>query len=201
MSDQENSVTMWVHALRSGNESAATALWERYFDQLVRTARGRMRAMPQTDYDEEDAAISTFQILCSKLREGAYPDLADRDELWNLLLTVLVRKVNRRYAYNNADKRIQSQSLEPSALVNQAGSEWEIVQRESSDQCRVMLARLNDPNLEQVAIWKLEGFTNDEIATKLNRTRRTVQRMLDLIRSIWIDELHDDSTDHPPVSA
>jgi phosphoglycolate phosphatase-like HAD superfamily hydrolase len=51
-----------------------------------------------------------------------------------------------------------------------------------------LLSKLNDPNLEKVVIWKLDGHTNDEIAIRLNRTRRTVQRMLDLIRVIWLEE-------------
>ena len=48
---------------------------------------------------------------------------------------------------------------------------------------------LGDVNLEQVAVWKLEGFTNEEIALNLNRTRRTVQRMLNLVRELWQEEL------------
>lgn len=184
MTDQD-SVTNWIGAVREGDSVAATALWSQYFDQLMRQARRRMSTLPTSTYDEEDAAISTFRVLCEKLQAGAYPDLADRDELWQLLLTILIRKINRRAAYENADKRQQPILLTSDHSDELADLDWQTLTTESAEECRQLLASLDDPHLEQVAVWKLEGFTNDEIAIKLNRTRRTVQRMLGLIRHTW----------------
>ncbi|TXT31313.1 MAG: hypothetical protein FD138_2177, partial [Planctomycetota bacterium] len=48
-----------------------------------------------------------------------------------------------------------------------------------------LIKALDDPALEAVAIMRLQGFTNDEIADKLQLTRRTIQRMLNLIRAKW----------------
>jgi DNA-binding CsgD family transcriptional regulator len=39
-----------------------------------------------------------------------------------------------------------------------------------------------------VALMKLEGLTNDEIAGRLGYSRRTIQRMLSLIRDVWGSE-------------
>jgi hypothetical protein len=39
-----------------------------------------------------------------------------------------------------------------------------------------------------VAQWKLEGYTNDEIAARLGCVRRSVERMLQLIRHLWQEE-------------
>ena len=36
-----------------------------------------------------------------------------------------------------------------------------------------------------LALWKLEGYTNDEIAGLMGYTRRTIQRMLAVIRQSW----------------
>ncbi len=44
---------------------------------------------------------------------------------------------------------------------------------------------LNDPGLRQIAFWKLEGYTNEEIAEKLECTLRTVERKLERIRAYW----------------
>jgi hypothetical protein len=44
---------------------------------------------------------------------------------------------------------------------------------------------LNDPGLRQIALWKLEGDTNAEIARKLECTLRTVERKLERIRIYW----------------
>ena len=44
---------------------------------------------------------------------------------------------------------------------------------------------LNDPDLRQIALWKLEGHTNAEIAAQLDCTLRTVERKLERIRAYW----------------
>jgi hypothetical protein len=56
------------------------------------------------------------------------------------------------------------------------------------DECRRLLASLGDETLRRVAVWKMEGYGNDEIAAKLACSRRTVARKLDAIRTIWSKE-------------
>ena len=43
--------------------------------------------------------------------------------------------------------------------------------------------------IDSFVLAKLEGLTNEAIATELKLTRRTIQRMIKLIRNIWQDEL------------
>lgn len=50
------------------------------------------------------------------------------------------------------------------------------------------LVALDSEELSQLAMWKLEGFTNEEIAVKCGRTTRTVERKLNLIRKILLHE-------------
>src|SRR5262249_19338699 len=59
---------------------------------------------------------------------------------------------------------------------------------EVADECRRLLGRLDDPELQQVALWKMEGYTTEEVAAKLGYVPRTVERKLRLIRSIWSQE-------------
>jgi DNA-binding NarL/FixJ family response regulator len=54
-----------------------------------------------------------------------------------------------------------------------------------------LLALLGDETLRRVAVWKMEGLTNNEIAGRLDISRRTVARKLETIRIIW-------SGDSPP---
>lgn len=185
----EKSVTMWVAAVRSGDGIAAQHLWQRYFHQLMHQARMRMSNVEKTSYDEEDAAISTFNVLCQKLQEGCYPRIADRGELWHLMLTVLVRKIGRRNKYQSAAKRLESRSIARFSVdeLPAAGSQ------EIPCECFELIALLGDVNLQQVALLKFEGYTNNEIAVKMNRTRRTIQRMLNLIRNLWNEELNRES--------
>ena len=54
-----------------------------------------------------------------------------------------------------------------------------------ADGCRRLLGRLGDDALRSVALWKLEGYTNAEIAARLDCTVRTVERKLERIRAYW----------------
>jgi DNA-directed RNA polymerase specialized sigma24 family protein len=47
------------------------------------------------------------------------------------------------------------------------------------------LKALRDPALEAVVLLKLEGYSNVEIAEKMKYSRRTIQRMLELVKDIW----------------
>lgn len=188
---RDASVTMWINAVRQGDASAAEHLWRRYFQQLMAQARVRMTNVDRSGYDEEDAAISTFHILCSKLQEGHYASLSDRDELWQLMLTVLIRKVGRRIKYQQASKRSSARTGQVVFSVDELPA---ATSDEISEECFELIALLNDSNLEQVALLKFEGYTNEEIAAKLNRTRRTIQRMLNLIRSLWQEALDRDQS-------
>ena len=52
-----------------------------------------------------------------------------------------------------------------------------------------LLTSLGDRELESVALWRMEGFSNDEIAVKLGCTSRTVERKLRIIRGLWEKEI------------
>ena len=48
-----------------------------------------------------------------------------------------------------------------------------------------MLDQLHDENLRTVALLKLQGYNNGEIAQQLDITRRSVERKLQRIRGLW----------------
>ena len=58
-----------------------------------------------------------------------------------------------------------------------------------AEEFRRLLESLGEDELRSIALWKLEGYTNEEIASKLGCIRLTVQRKLRLIRDIWAKEL------------
>ena len=56
---------------------------------------------------------------------------------------------------------------------------------EVAEECRCLLDQLNDDTLPKVAVLKLEGCTNVEIAGRLSISRASVERKLKLIRKKW----------------
>ncbi|MCU0981251.1 MAG: ECF-type sigma factor [Pirellulaceae bacterium] len=190
-----NSITSWLNALRRGDSEAARNLWGHYFKRVLRLARrnlaGRNRA---TVVDEEDVAVGVLGELFVKLREGGYRDLGNRDELWQRLVVITIRQAALVARRENTQKRGRGRvTLESELTASGPFRLDDLIGHDLSDtlpemmsqQCRVLIDALQDPELEQIALWKLAGHTNDEIADKLDCTRATIQRKLRLIRKIW----------------
>jgi hypothetical protein len=58
-----------------------------------------------------------------------------------------------------------------------------------TEECERLLKQLGSAELRSIAVWKMEGDTNEDIATKLQCAPRTVERKLERIRLIWEKEL------------
>jgi DNA-directed RNA polymerase specialized sigma24 family protein len=192
------SVTYWIDRLKEGDPQAVQQLWEAYFHRLVRLARARLRAAPRRAADEEDVALSAFDSFCRGAGQGRFPRLSDRDDLWQLLVLLTARKASNLVRQELRQCRGGGRVWNASALADDAPPGEEpafanLIGREPdpefaaqvAEQCRFLLARLGDSTLQAVAVWKMEGYSNEEIAVKLGRSHGTVERKLRLIRSIW----------------
>jgi DNA-directed RNA polymerase specialized sigma24 family protein len=194
--DAAGSVTRWIGPLKAGEVEAARALWDRYFDGLVRLARTRLRDAPLAAADEEDVALSAIHCLCRGAAAGRFPQLADRGSLWRLLATIAAQKAVDLQRRETREKRGGGKTrgeVELAAGDIEASLVAQVVGREPSpefaaqldEEYRRQLDRLEDHGLRQIAIWKMEGYENDEIARRLGCGVRTVERKLGVIRAIW----------------
>jgi DNA-directed RNA polymerase specialized sigma24 family protein len=194
--DAGGSVTRWIGPLKAGDVEAAQALWDRYFDGLVRLARTRLRDAPLAAADEEDVALSAIHCLFRGAAAGRFPQLADRDNLWRLLATIAAQKAIDLQRRETREKRGGGKTRGEVELVagdTEASLVAQVVGREPSpefatqldEEYRRQLDRLDDDGLRQIAVWKMEGYENDEIARRLGCGVRTVERKLGVIRAIW----------------
>jgi DNA-directed RNA polymerase specialized sigma24 family protein len=190
------SVTRWIGPLKAGDIEAAQALWERYFEGLVRLARIRLRDAPRAVADEEDVALSAIHCLCRGAAAGRFPQLADRDNLWRLLATIAAQKaidLQRREIRERRGGGRTRGEVDLATADAEADIVAQVVGREPSpefaaqldEEYRRQLDRLEDDGLRQIAVWKMEGYDNDEIARRLGCGVRTVERKLGVIRAIW----------------
>jgi DNA-directed RNA polymerase specialized sigma24 family protein len=187
MPPDAGSVTHWLGRLCDGDAGAAGPLWERYFARLVGLARARLAGLPRRAADEEDVALSAFDSFCRDARAGRFPDLTDRDGLWRLLLTITAQKAADLVRRERAGKRgAGAAPLGGDVLGEIAGTEpTPEFAALAADQFRALMDRLDDDELREVALRKMEGHTNDEIAAALGCVPRTVERRLSVIRSLW----------------
>ncbi len=195
------SVTRWVAALKAGDAAAAQPLWERYHRQLVALARQKLRAARGRAADEEDVVQDAFHSFFKGVARGRFPQLNDRDNLWRLLVVITARKALDQLAHERS-KRQGGGTLRGESWISSGGPDWadsaldRVIGEEPTpefaaqvaEEYRRLLDRLGDESLRQVAVWKMEGYTNDEIAAALDCSRRTVARKLETIRIIWSQE-------------
>jgi DNA-directed RNA polymerase specialized sigma24 family protein len=173
-------------AASPGDRSAAAqSLWQHYFAQLVRLARDRLWGAPRQAADEEDVALSAFKSFCCAVDRGRFPRLDDRDDLWQVLVLITVRKAAD---LANRERRRQpagGSQLERNAFDDVIAREPDpALAAELAEQYRRLLDALGDGVLRAVAQAKMEGLTNEEIQMRLNLNRSAVERKLRLIRSI-----------------
>ncbi len=192
-----DSVTQWITALKQGDHSAAQGLWEAYFRRLVGLAHARLRDTPRRIADEEDVALSAFQSFCQGAQAGRFPRLDDRNDLWQILVLITVRKAIdlRKYAGRPSRGRGRVQSLTELAqegLEAIGGDEpTPELAAQLAEEYQRLMDDLGDSSLQSVATWKLEGYTDAEIAARLGCVTRTVERKLARIRKIWEREMTD----------
>jgi len=193
------SVTSLIHQWKAGDSEAAQHLWQRYFRQLVGIARKRLATSPRRVADEEDAVISAFRTFFLRLRQGSFAKVNDRDDLWRVLVTITSRKAAKQAVTLRRQKRGGAGVRGESALLcgdsSRAGMAAIAAQEptpafavEVAEQFQRLMECLNDDVLRRIALMKLEGYSNEEIAAALQCGLRTVERRLRVIRTLWCGE-------------
>jgi DNA-directed RNA polymerase specialized sigma24 family protein len=190
-------ISHWISQLQAGNREAVSPVWQRYFGQLVALARHKLHCASRAAADEEDVALSAFNSVCLGLEQGRFPQLLDREGLWRLLVVVTERKAIDLKRRQGSRKRGGGQVLGESVLDalddSTVGGGMSCVPDTEPDaalaallaeECQRLLSLL-DNRLQHLALLKMEGYTNEEIAARLDCGVRTVERKLKLIRVLW----------------
>ena len=159
------------------------------------------RGTPRRFADEEDVALSSFDSFCRGVEQGPFPWLKDRDGLWALRVLITVRKAADLVHYNGRERRGGGQVRGDSAWAGrdgdaaadgladiEAGDPTPDVAAQLAEEFQLLLDRLGSDELRRIAVWKLEGYTNAEIAGRLRCAQVSVERRLRLIRKILSDE-------------
>lgn len=200
-SESNHSVTEWLVGLKAGDPDIALRLWRRYVEQLARLARRKIGSTPRRLGDEEDAANQVFHALLHGIAHQRFPELKDRQDLWQILIMLTERQAIAMRRREYAAKRGGGKLLGESALQWKENAELggieQVMGSEPSPEFAALCAenlahRLSmlshDPHLVQIARDKLSGYANQEIAERLDISLRTVERNLSRIRQLWSTE-------------
>jgi RNA polymerase sigma factor (sigma-70 family) len=199
--DHPGSVTRLLDQLRSDDiqtrHAAAEQIWQRYFPDLLELARRRLHRRVSRREDAEDVLQNMYHSFCARQQRGGFT-LDNRDDLWRLLVGMTLNKARKAVARHTRGKRnIHSEQDAAAVDGDSAAPGWALEVIEAADPTPEQAAqfieefeqrlRLLSEPLRQVALWKLQGYTNAEIAApeRLHCSERTVERKLELIRKAW----------------
>jgi len=200
--DNPGSVSMLISRVKEGDEDSVRLLWNRYSDALVRSAQSRLSKQTAAKVDSEELAQSVFFAIYKGAVEDKFERLDDRAGFWTLVLAITRRKAVDRIRKVTAAKRGGVAALN-ATRGNVEGSAESFVSRlpsreldpQTEVECNDLLEKLKaqldaeDPSgtLTRVALARIAGVSVKEIAVDLGRTERTVERKLNLVRSVWAE--------------
>lgn len=193
----DDSISGWIRAIKDGDEDAAQRVWDHFFARLVVLARRKLPSALRRIVDEEDVVLSVFQTLFRRASEGRFPRLNDRHDLWQLLVTITERKASNKVRDERRIKRgggrvVGESAVAVAALKHSRPGMEQLASREPtpafvvamSEAVENLLGCLDDEQ-RALALLKLEGYTNLEIATRIGRSVPTIERRLRLVRAKW----------------
>lgn len=204
--ESNGSITRLIEEIRGGGSSAVPGVWNRYFSKLSEIAQNGMSSLPGRSVDGEDLASAVLETVCRKVGNGQFPELRDRDGLWLLLLAITRCKVINQMRHDLCTKRgggrvlletdvkaFQNNYFDLDDLAGTEPTSESVVSLR--DSCNHLITEsLRDDTAKSIAILKLEGLNNAEVAVRLNIVVRTVERKLKVIRWLWEKELGGDLT-------
>lgn len=181
-----------LQRLRRGSEDAATQLYLRYAHRLRALARARTSADLAQRLDVDDIVQSVFGSFFRGASKGYY-DVPAGEELWKLFLVIALNKIRAKGAYHRAAKRDVRLTAPADLLELGDGPEhdeaaYTFLQLVIDE----ALGKLPEAQRRMVEL-RIEGHEVSEIASLTQRSKRTVERVLQDFRKQLADLLAEDT--------
>jgi RNA polymerase sigma-70 factor (ECF subfamily) len=178
-----------MRGLRARQDSAATAVFQRYAHRLVALARTKLTGPMRQKIDAEDVLQSVFKSFFIRHADGQF-DLNNWDSLWTLLTVITVRKcLNSRQHFRAARRNVARESA-PAASAEDSRAGWDLLDREPTPDEATALADLVEQTMRsldergrQILTLRLQGCLVEDIAQQVGCAERTVRRVLDFVKS------------------
>ena len=179
-----------IGRLEANDADAAREIFDRFSSKLIGVARTKLTNRIRQKVDPEDIAQSVFRSFFRRHQDGQF-QLEGWNSLWGLLVIITLRKCGRQVATFNAASR----SLCREQPIDNANYTLESVTREPSPEevatiteiVENLMSKLEDRQRTILAM-RLQGFTVEVISKNINRSERTVNRLLNRVRS-WLDDI------------
>jgi len=176
--EPEASDASLLRVIRHGGQDAATQLYLRYANRLRALVKEQCSNGLARRLEEDDIVQSVFRTFFKGAQKGLYKVPGGQD-LWRLLLVISLNKIRAKGSYHSAAKRDARRTAsldairlggEPSGQDSGEQAFFQVVVQEALERLPV--------DYREVVELRIQGYEVDEIATKCNRAKRTVERIL-----------------------
>jgi RNA polymerase sigma-70 factor, ECF subfamily len=183
MPDESPSDHSLLRRFRRGQDDAPTLLYLRYAQRLRALAASQSGPGLAARVDPEDIVQSVFRTFFRRAAEGQY-DVPEGEEIWKLLLVIALHKIRAVGAFHRAARRDVRQTLGGEAYDRALDAE------SGQDESALAILRLVidevldalPPSHRPIVELRIEGHEVSEIASRVQRSKRTVERVLQEFR-------------------
>ena len=159
---------------------------ERYRSRIIGLAAKRISPTLLGKVCAEDIAQESLASFFQMLDENKVRWEKEGD-LWRLISGIAIKKVLRQQQHFLTDKRNSAlENSNASLLAQQPDHYQDIAAVELTDLINQLLSN-EKPLTQEVLRLRLCGLSQAEIATSVGRTTRTVRRVIELIRTRFLD--------------
>jgi RNA polymerase sigma-70 factor, ECF subfamily len=189
-----------LRRMRSGSEDAATQLYLRYAQRLRALIRAHTSPQVQRHVEAEDLVQSVFRRFFRRVREGDY-DVPPGEELWGLFLVIALNRIRAEETFQRAGKRDLRRTIHGGDAPLDPPDQHDensltVLQLTIAD----AMGKLPVPQREMLEL-RIQGHEVAEIARLTGRSKRTVERNLQEVRTSLRSSLElptpDDSLNLP----
>lgn len=177
--------------LRQGDARAADEVFARFSARLCGLVRVKVGPRYRRKFDPEDVMQSVFKSFFRMQAAGSL-SFDTWDALWGLLSLIAVRKCGHRVEYLRSARRDVAREHAVSLGhddLSGSRADLEVLSREPTPSQAAMLSETLDGLMaalgereRAIVSLALEGYDTLEIAERVDRSTRTVQRVLEGVR-------------------
>jgi len=186
-----------IGRMLAGDRDAINMISKQALERLKVDIARRLPSRMRRHADEDDLANSVMKSFFHGVAGDRFPRLEDENDLWQILGMLTRQKLAKYTRRASAQKRgsgsVRGESVFGNAdeYGNQGFDAFpgdgdsplkKLTQLEDMD---AYLQMLPDERMREIALWKLDGCDNKEIAARQETSVRTIGRKLQLIRKCW----------------
>lgn len=196
------SVTMYLKDVKAGRREAFDAICDLLRPRVERAVSRQLRGLRSADPEGVTSSVFRYFWVVTDRGDFSEDDFQESRELWAYLMRVAKHKVRDHARYGKSQKRDVRRTRGEDSVWHRTRSEggngFDTVpsggptpaeRAASAEALTEFLASLPDDVLRDVAVLRMEGYSVEEVATRVGVSPRTVKRKLQRLRDHWTERL------------